>query len=110
VARDLRLVTETTVDCATFEDLLHGVARVDVLQVDVEGFDAEVIRLFDFDRWQPSIVQFEHKHLSRGDIDSSLEQLAGFGYRMHRGPTVLAYRPGPARGAGARASYVAGGG
>jgi FkbM family methyltransferase len=86
-------VSEIEVGCATFREILQGVEHVDVLQIDVEGYDAEVVRLFDFTTWKPSIVQFEHKHLSGNAIDASLKRLASFGYQMHMGPTdVLAYR------------------
>jgi FkbM family methyltransferase len=89
-----RLV-RTDVSCVTFETLLAKVPRVDLLQIDVEGYDAELIRLFDFERWTPTIVQFESHHLSRANHDSATARLIGHGYRVAvvRGDT-LAYREG----------------
>jgi len=62
---------------------LHvGIDRVDLLQVDVEGYDAEVVRMFDFDRWRPSIVNFEHTHLSPRDHESAMRHLVSHGYQI----------------------------
>lgn len=47
-------------------ELLAGVDRVDVLQVDVEGYDAEAIRMFPFGRYLPSIVRFGKRRTLAG--------------------------------------------
>lgn len=40
-------IAETTVECLDFPTLMkrHEIERIDVLQIDVEGFDAEVVRM-----------------------------------------------------------------
>jgi FkbM family methyltransferase len=75
-------LVRTEVQCLTFESLLSDIDRVDLLQIDVEGFDAVLIHLFDFDRWRPSIVQFEHRHLSLVAHEAAVARLAGYGYRI----------------------------
>lgn len=81
------------VRCMTFESLLSDVDHVDLLQIDVEGYDARLIQLFDFDRWEPSIVQFEHRHLSLADHDAAIRRLVGHGYRVAVGRfDTAAYR------------------
>lgn len=75
-------IVEEPVQCATLADLLAGVERVDLLQVDVEGFDAEIIRMFDFERFSPAIVRFEHRHLSRLDHERAVARLVSHGYRV----------------------------
>jgi FkbM family methyltransferase len=72
------------VDCVTFEDILVGVERVDLLEVDAEGYDLELLRAFDFDRFAPAIVRFEHAHLSRRDWDEAVALLHRNGYRVVR--------------------------
>jgi FkbM family methyltransferase len=54
----------------TFESLLvrHAVDRVDLLIVDTNGSDWVVLRQVDLDRFRPSVVLFEHKHLSPEDL------------------------------------------
>ena len=51
-----------TVTCVTLEELLqqHGVEAIDLLQIDTEGYDAEIIRMIDFRRRRPAIIHFEH--------------------------------------------------
>jgi FkbM family methyltransferase len=53
----------------TWHDLLdhYDVDRIDLLQIDTEGYDAEVIRLFPFERMTPLIIRYEHKHLKMAD-------------------------------------------
>jgi FkbM family methyltransferase len=70
------------VQCVTFESLLADVDRVDLLQIDAEGYDATLLRLFDFERWKPSIVQFEHKHLSVAEHDAAIRHIVAYGYRI----------------------------
>ena len=74
----------TSVPCLTFDDLLADVDYVDLLHIDAEGYDLELLKLFDFDRFAPEIVRFEHAHLSRGDWDEAVRLLVRHGYRTIR--------------------------
>jgi FkbM family methyltransferase len=85
--------------CTTFADVLADVAYLDLLQIDVEGYDLELLKLFDFGRITPPIVRFEHRHLSADELDDAVELLARHGYRMVReaydttGYSVLSLTP-----------------
>jgi FkbM family methyltransferase len=70
------------VDCLTFSDILAGVEHVDLLQVDAEGYDAEIVRMFDFARYRPSIVRFESKHLDKDAHDAAVGRLLTHGYSI----------------------------
>jgi FkbM family methyltransferase len=72
------------VRCTTFEDVLSDVPQLDLLLIDTEGYDLELLDLFDFDRFRPAIVRFEHVHLSRASWDEAVELLARRGYRTLR--------------------------
>lgn len=88
------IVTEQ-VRCMTFKTLLAevGIDRVDLLQIDAEGRDAELLALFDIPARRPPIVHFEHKHLSLEDHEKSIGLLVGQGYRITAsGSNTLAYR------------------
>ena len=50
--------------------------------VDAEGYDTEVIRMFDFDRYRPAIVRFETFGLSRCDHDRAVARLVKYGYKL----------------------------
>lgn len=73
------------VPCVTFERLLEDVERVDVLQIDTEGFDAQVLELFDLARWRPRVVQFEHVHLKPKAHAACVRRLFSHGYRVWSG-------------------------
>lgn len=72
------------VECTTFADVLANASYLDLLQIDVEGYDLELLKLFDFARVTPPIVRFEHRHLSAGELDEAVQLLARHGYRMVR--------------------------
>ena len=63
----------------------HGVVRLDLLQIDAEGYDAEIVRMVDFSQVRPSIVRYEHRHLSQNDRESCENLLAENGYQIHLG-------------------------
>jgi hypothetical protein len=70
--------------CKTFADVLADVTYLDLLEIDAEGYDLELLKLFDFSRIKPPIVRFEHMHLSADERDEAVELLADLGYRMVR--------------------------
>ena len=95
-----RRIGSVPVACTTFDERLAGVDFVDVLQLDVEGYDLELLKLFDFVRFRPPIVRFEHAHLSQADWDSAVQLLAKHGYRMLREKIdTIAYLFPPDQGA-----------
>jgi FkbM family methyltransferase len=90
-----RIETET-VECLTFEDLLAPVRpdHIDLLQVDAEGYDFEILKLFHGAGLRARIIGFEHKHLSRPERNACVEHLISLGYRVALdGPDAVAYRP-----------------
>ncbi len=58
----------------------NGLSHVDVLIVDVEGFDYEVLKLFDVANTLPSVIQYEHIHLSQEAWEESIQMLMTAGY------------------------------
>ena len=51
-----------TVKCISFDKLLieHKITHIDLLQLDTEGYDAEILRMIDFQKIRPGIISFEH--------------------------------------------------
>jgi FkbM family methyltransferase len=78
------LIVEESVECWTFDTLLRQaeIEHVDVLQVDAEGYDLELLRLFDIPRRLPSIVNYEHVTLSREGRNAAADLLIANGYRL----------------------------
>jgi len=75
-------IDELAVECVPLDALLAGVDHVDLLQIDVEGYDADIIRMFDFGRYSPAIVRFENVALSRKQHDAAIRRLVMHGYRV----------------------------
>jgi FkbM family methyltransferase len=72
----------------------HGVNVVDLLQIDAEGFDSEIIRMYDFSVAKPRIIRFEHINLSLCQRRESARRLRDLGYRMAKSSIdTVAYLP-----------------
>lgn len=56
------LLGENVVRTSPLRNLLRemGITRVDLLQIDTEGYDYEVLRTFPFDLSLPVLICFEH--------------------------------------------------
>lgn len=70
----------------SFSDLLqkHKVAKVDLLTIDVEGYDFILLQTFPFNVTKPKIVraEFLHTGFENISIESIIEYLASFGYKV----------------------------
>jgi FkbM family methyltransferase len=90
------LVRSEDVECVALNDLLADVnaKHIDLLQIDVEGYDHELVRVLDIERFAPSIVRFEHAHLTPTQHEASVGRLIEHGYRVClEEDDTLAYRP-----------------
>lgn len=58
----------------------NAVQHIDLLHIDTEGYDYEVLAQFDFDRFRPAVVLYEHKHLKPELRAKAQELLKGYGY------------------------------
>jgi FkbM family methyltransferase len=76
------LIRSEMIDTEPLNDLLAAVPseRIDLLQIDVEGYDHELIRALDLGRFSPSIVRFEHQHLTAEQHDACVRRLVEHGY------------------------------
>ena len=93
-------IEEIEVEGICFESLLQQCSfeRVDLLQIDAEGYDYEILKMFDVPRRRPSIVNFEHSMLSTRDRESSLQMLIENGYQVAQIESdTLAYLKSPSR-------------
>ncbi len=73
-----------SVECLPLDALLNQlqIDRLDVLQIDAEGYDLEVLATLDFDRWQPRWLRFEFLHLDPKKLATWLDHLAQRRYRF----------------------------
>ncbi len=79
-----RSIIVDRVPTRTFKSLFaeQGLDAVDILQIDAEGYDYEVIKLFPFEEFLPSFVRYEHLHLSKSDQAACMEKLTALGYKI----------------------------
>jgi FkbM family methyltransferase len=77
-------IKEINVKSITVDQLLqiNGSKLIHLLQIDAEGYDAEILRLFPFNKAKPVIIRFECKNLSKNELEDILTMLVGFGYQI----------------------------
>jgi FkbM family methyltransferase len=76
-------IVRETVRCDTLDNILrkHDVAKIDILQIDVEGYDYQVLKQVDFSRFQPTVIRMEWCNLPQEEKQSSRALLRRRGYR-----------------------------
>lgn len=58
------------------------ISSIDLLQIDAEGFDLEVIRIFNVPKTLPKALIFENVNHSKEALESSYQQLKALGYKL----------------------------
>jgi FkbM family methyltransferase len=87
-------IDEVIVNCITFDTLFQrtNLEPVAMIQIDTEGYDYEIIKLFNVEQRKPTIINFEHAHLSDDDWNSCVHMLISTGYEVAvAGHDTLAY-------------------
>jgi FkbM family methyltransferase len=76
-------IVEERVPCRTLASIYQetNFPRLDLLAIDVEGFDFEVVKQIDSLPHLPKMIYFEHRHLSESDYQEALALLKQRGYR-----------------------------
>lgn len=95
---DSAMITEIVPAC-TLAELFEreSVNKVDLLQVDTEGYDFEIIRMIDFQKVTPALIRFEHglpsATMSVAEFKNCTELLMDNGYYILTEPyDAIAYR------------------
>ena len=85
-------IEEVMVKVDTFENILsrNNFDRVDLLCIDTEGYDFEVLKMFDFEKFKPELVLFESKNLADEDFINAQGLLKKYGYNLfwQKGNTI----------------------
>jgi FkbM family methyltransferase len=78
------LIESEEVECLTFDSLLAPFPGrgIDLLQIDAEGNDFEIIKMFHQNGRKAQIIHFEHKHLSRRELADCSAFLVARGYSV----------------------------
>ncbi len=77
-------IHEVEVPGIPFAQLLedYGLEKLDVLQIDAEGFDYHILKQIDFTQFTPRLLNFEHAHMSLAEIREILDLLIRAGYKF----------------------------
>src|SRR3989338_7495713 len=77
-------ITKQEVPTRTFMEFAHeyGSSRMDLLQIDCEGYDYEILKQVDFEYFTPTLVNYESRHLSEQDAKAARELLEHKGYMV----------------------------
>ena len=63
----------------------HGIAELDLLQIDAEGYDWDVLQTLDLKKVAPRVIQMETGHLHRNTISTVGRFLSDAGYLIYYG-------------------------
>lgn len=76
------IITEP-IQCDTLANLFqkHHVTKVDLLQIDVEGYDYHVLKQVDFSRLRPLVIRMEWYNQPQDEKQMSRDLLKKWGYR-----------------------------
>jgi FkbM family methyltransferase len=77
-------VLEETIECVSLGSLVnrHAIERIDVVVIDVEGYDYTVLKQIDFGRFRPDLIIYEQTHLNAEEKASAIALLVRNGYRV----------------------------
>lgn len=93
-------IVEEKVECICTDSLIkrYNLRNIDWLQIDTEGFDFEIIKMFDIHKTSPEVIVYENIHFSAALQDECRQYLDNHGYLCKNfGPNTLAMRK-PASG------------
>lgn len=80
-------IEEINVECVSLLGALRAADwahdQIDILQIDAEGSDYEVLLSCNLDMTKPSLINFEHFHLSASDYRQAKELLLKLGYQIY---------------------------
>jgi FkbM family methyltransferase len=91
-------IAEESVECISTETLLNRAAikETDWLQIDTEGFDFEIIKIFNIAVTKPTVIVYENLHLSAATREECIKHLRNNGYdSCDYGANTLAMRNPP---------------
>jgi len=84
-------IETTYIRALSFETFIktYNINHFDLLQIDIEGYDYEIIKMLDFKRFKPAIINYEHKNLTLRDRNECERFLKEMGYNLfkHGGDT-----------------------
>lgn len=87
VIQDQSALIGVNVPCISLKGVIekYDFQQIDLLQIDTEGFEWPVLNSLEISKHKPNIIQFEHGHMSRNEINRTIELLTDEGYLIYFG-------------------------
>ena len=78
------MIVEERIKTYSFTNILrkHDFYNINLIHIDVEGFDYEIIKTIDFNLIQPDILIYEHKHLNPDDYTNCRNLVLKQGFKL----------------------------
>jgi FkbM family methyltransferase len=78
-------VVKEEIQCLSLASLIarHGVERIDILQIDAEGYDARILKQLDLSVFKPTIINMEWHWLADSEKSEISGHLKRHGYSMY---------------------------
>jgi hypothetical protein len=85
-------IRETKFPGITLNDLLrkHGVEDFELLHIDTEGADFAILSQLDLKKYQPKLILYESKHLTKDEESASVQFLEDYYLLFNLGEDILA--------------------
>jgi FkbM family methyltransferase len=76
-------IQEISVDCIGVDELMKLCGNnLDLFQIDVEGYDFEIINALDLEQICPKIFRFENLHMTKSQYQSIINKFSTVGYKF----------------------------
>lgn len=81
-----KYVTGEVVKCVTFETLVkkYNLSGINVLQIDTEGYDYEIVKSMNFEKYKPDIMIIEYLHITVYEYYALIKLLQDQNYKVYR--------------------------
>ena len=85
VSKD-QYIADEKIECISPATLLqkYNLTPLDWLQIDAEGYDFEIIKMLKIEKTSPTVIVFEHSHLSKEDYATCTTHLQANNYAVAR--------------------------
>ncbi|GCC52399.1 FkbM family methyltransferase [Chryseotalea sanaruensis] len=79
-------ISDEPINCMSVDTLMskYSMTQLDWLQIDAEGYDYEIIKMFNIEKTQPSVIAYESSHLSAEDKSACEAYLIKNGYTLQQ--------------------------
>lgn len=79
-------IKKEKVKCISLKELLkkHKIKNIDLICMDVEGFEYEIFKQIDFKNIKPRMILFEHKHLEKKELNKIKKMLIKNNYKTNK--------------------------